>query len=1362
MNSDAAVAVVGMAGRFPGAADIGQFWRNLTQERESLVRSDPQPGTGRSSAYGVLADVDMFDAGFFAVPPAEAELLDPQHRLFLECVWQALEHAGCPPDRYGPGTGIFASSSISSYLLDTLLPRFRSAGPVERHRMLLGGDKDFLATRVSYKLDLQGPSIAVQTGCSSSLVALHLAVQSLAAGDCDVAVVGSATVSLPQATTQEHVEGAIVSGDGYCRPFDAAASGTVGGNGVAAVVLRRVRDAVRDGNPVRAVVLGSAVVNDGHRKVGFAAPGFDGQVRTVSRALQRAGLSSSRLGFVEAHGTGTPMGDPIEVSALAEAFSRHRAEPADPGTCFLGSVKSNIGHLDATAGVAGLIKAVLALEHGVIPATLHFSSPNPAVDWDRSPFAVNGSTVEWAQARADRRCGVSSLGIGGTNAHVVLAGWEDGRRTGSRSCHVLTYSAHSRGALEQREKELVDYLDNHPAHDPADIAFTSQVGSQSLPHRKFVVGDSRSGLIEAFDATTAAAVTTSRSRTVPAVSFLFPGQGAQYPALGLPLWSEFDLFRTEHDRCLDLIEAAAGIPVRERLYGDEPSDLDDTVLVQPALFAVEYALAQTWLQLGIRPASMAGHSIGEYVAAVVAGVMTVEDAVELVAVRAQLMQELPPGAMLAVAVSEAETARFVEAGADLAAVNGPTSCVLSVPDELVATLTEDLTAAGTPFRKIPVSRAFHSRMIDSCLDGLRAQLERTTLRPPAIPFTSGVTGRWITDEEATSPEYWVQQTRSTVRFADQLGAVLETSPDLLIELGPGRVLSRLARRDSRKPADSAVLAALPAANDDESEAFTFSQALAQVWQAGAPVDWAPLWGETGRRVDLPPYPFQRSRHWASDVASDGPADPVPVSGPVSVERPARRDPSTDDQPEADHADELVTRVRAAYAKAIGTTVEDTADFFEVGGDSLVAVQIVLALREELGRELSLRDFVSNPTINGLVTVLAAGQSTAASTRPAPPAPAATGCPVSLRERPAAPSRTPTVEPTGLQFSVFFFSADSDDSDRYGLIRECAQRADELGYTAIWTPERHFHQFGDLYPNPSVLAAGLATITNRIQLRAGSVVAPLHHPARVAEEWSIVDNLSGGRVGLGFAPGFLPLDFVFGQASFQRKQQVALERIDKVRRLWRGESIEDINGVGERVTIRTFPQPVQPELPVWMTASANPETFALAGRSGFNLLTALINLDLTELEERIAVYRRARAEHGFDPETGTVTVMMHAFVGEGDDAAVRAVVEQPFRRYLWANSEIIRSAAKSVLDGLDIDKLTPSDRETLMDFAFRRYWKESALLGSAETVAARAERLTALGVDEVACLIDFGLDRATVVAGLERLAAVIPRPSLLHR
>lgn len=1336
-----AIAVIGMAGRFPGAADVASLWKNLVGAKEAIRLPSHAEGDIQHGAYGILDGVDLFDAGFFGFTPADAELLDPQHRLFLECAWNALEDAGCPPDRYGNQTGIFASASPSTYLLRILLARFQGADPAEQHRILLACDKDYLASRVSYKLDLRGPSVAIQTACSSSLVAVHLACGSLRSGDCGIAVVGGSTIFLPQATIQQHVDGAILSPDGHCRPFDAAASGTVGGNGVAAVVLRRLEDAIRDRNRIRAVLLASAVSNDGRQKAGFAAPGWEGQVTAVSQALDRSGLTSDQIGFVEAHGTGTPIGDPLELSALAEAFGRHRDQRPRPDSCPVGSVKSNIGHLDATSGIVGLIKAVLAIEKGTVPPTLHFQKPNSNFDWESSPFFVNREAIEWPQPLERRRAGVSSFGIGGSNAHVVLSGWEtESPVARTRICHLVPLSAHSPEALTAQGQDLQEHLGEHPELTPQDVAFTRQTGRSSLPYRTFAIADSRESLMAALAASDAAGE-PSHTEISPQVTFLFPGQGAQYPHMGLVLQTEFAVFRTELDHCLGLLEEASGQPVRAALSSASPAGLAQTVISQPALFAVEYALARTWQSLGVDPASMIGHSVGEYVAAVIAGVMPVEDAARLIARRARLMQELPPGKMLAVALSEDEAVRFTARGADVAAVNATRACVLAGPPDVVTSIERELTQAAIPCRPLEVSHAFHSRMIDQCLDSFRASLEQVRLSKPTVPFVSNVTGSWITDQQATSPDYWVEHTRKTVRFSDGLDTLLAASPDLLVEMGPGRVLSGLVLR--RRDRNSVkVVPSMPSARHEEPESQGMWRALARAWTAGAPVRWTSIWEDQGQLIPLPAYPFQRRSHW--------PADPSRNPATAEIEDAPHARSDFPQAPSDEPALALADAVRDSFAEALGIPAsDDGASFFDLGGDSLVAVQVVLALRAVLGRELSLRDFVNNPTVSGLTALLAArgasSSTLAATTTRAAPAS------VTVEDRPAAriSSQPPSV--SQMQFSVFFFSADSAQGDRYRFILECAQLADKLGYKAIWTPERHFHQFADLYSSPSVLSAGLATITQQIQLRAGSVVAPLHHPARIAEEWAIVDNLSGGRVGLGFAPGFLPLDFVFSQAAYQEKEQVTFERVDKVRRLWRGEAVEDINGLGERVAVRTFPRPVQPELPVWMTAASRPETFATAGKMGFNLLTALLNLDINDLEDRIAAYRAGRSEQGLDPAGGTVTVMLHTFLGDGSDSQVRSIVQDPFRRYLWANSEIIRSAAKALLNNLDLDQLTPSDRETLLDFAFERYWASSSLLGGRDTFKARADRLRAMGVDEVACLIDFGIDLDATMASLQRIA-----------
>ncbi|MEU0539051.1 MupA/Atu3671 family FMN-dependent luciferase-like monooxygenase [Nocardia sp. NPDC005978] len=1349
MNLGGAIAVVGMAGRFPGAADVGQLWSNLLLGKESIARPDPGDPPALTGPFGVLSDIELFDAGFFGFSPAEAEMLDPQHRLFLETAWHALENGACPPHRFGAQTGVFASSSTTTYLLGPLLPRFVTANSTEKHRMMLATDKDFLATRTCYKLDLRGPGINVQTGCSSSLVAVHMAARSLAAGDCGVAVVGAASITVPQGFPVEHVEGAILSADGYCRPFDAAASGTVGGNGVAAVVLRRAEDAVRDGNPIRALILGSAVANDGRLKVGYTAPGWEGQVRTVSAALRQAGVSGADIGFVEAHGTGTLIGDPIEVSALAEAIRLHREGPAVGRSCLLGSIKANIGHLDAAAGVAGLIKAVLCVETGIVPGTVNFTRPNPNVAWDRTPFMVNSDSIEWTKSPRQRVCGVNALGIGGTNAHVVVSGWNARPRSGTaHRTHMVTLSAHSPAAVAARTRDLRQILIEDPEVDSQDLAGSSRTSDGSLPYRRVVIADSRANLIQAL-VDTPAPGTMIPAQNSAGVGFLFPGQGAGYRAVAWGLRAEFDEFRREHDECLAMLSEACSQPVAA-LLDPEGMTSEQTLTAQPALFAVEVALARFFARVGITPACLLGHSLGEYAAATLSGVMSLEDACGVVAARARAMHEMPAGVMLAAAIRERDVAEFLEPGADLAAVNSSGSCVLSGPIQVMAVVEQKLAANGTAFRRLAVSRAFHSSMLDEQLGALGEAYSKARLHPPQIPFVSNLTGTWITDEQALSPQYWGQQSRGTVRFHDGLSTMLKSSIDLLVEVGPGHGLARLATRHPDKPENLCVVSAMTSAR--EAEVTDFCRAVGAGWAAGVNIDWAALWPHSGPQL-LPAYPFQRDRFWPTSQPEPTTA-PGPAAGNPAAPKPLSRSESA----LSPTSGPFLNAVRRTYTEVIGASVADSANFFEVGGDSLSAVQAVLGLRNEIDCPLSLRDFVDNPSVAQLVDLL----SSRLAVTNGPDHSEITSC-GAARSRATdsecstvfatkgAPNSTTRATGANLQMSLFFLASASASEDRYALIRECARTADELGYTALWMPERHFHRFGELHPNPAVLAAGLATITRRIHLRSGSIVAPLHHPARIAEEWAVVDNLSNGRVGLGFAPGFQPIDFVFNQTGYRDKQAITLEHIEKVRDLWRGRSVADVNGVGERVRLTTYPRPIQPELPIWMTASANPETFALAGRSGTNVLTALIHLDMDKLRDRIATYRAARAEVGLDPTTGVVTVMLHAYLGEGDDDAVRAVVEQPLRAYLWSQKEVIDSAARYLIGDIDLDELSTDDRDTLIDFAFDRYYGSRSLVGTEASFSARTQQLRDIGVDEIACLVDFGLDSSTIVAGLKRIA-----------
>ncbi|XXY54898.1 type I polyketide synthase [Sorangium sp. So ce269] len=885
------VAIIGVAGRFPGARDAATFWQNLCAGVESvstltddeLLAAGVDPALIARPDYvrarAVLDDIDRFDAEFFGFTPREAAALDPQHRLFLECAWEAFENAGYDPDRAGGPVGVYAGSSLNGYLFH-LFPggaRLQSTADIAA---LLSLDKDFLTTRVSYKLNLEGPSIAVQTACSTSLVAVHLASQGLLSGECDVALAGGVSISVPQKVGYLYQEGAIASPDGHCRAFDAAARGTVGGSGVGVVVLKRLDDAIADRDAIIAVIKGSAINNDGRAKVGYTAPRVEGQARAIRAAHAAAGVDADSITYVEAHGTGTPLGDPIEIAALTQAF---RATTDRKGFCAIGSVKTNVGHLDAAAGVTGLIKAALAVAHGRIPPSLHFRAPNPALDLENSPFYVAAELAAWTPAGAPRRAGVSSFGIGGTNAHVVLEEAPPPPEADPpRPCELLVLSARSSASLERLTDALAEHLGAHADLELGDVAYTQQLGRRAFAHRRAVVCRSREEAARALRDRSGALRTGGPVAGPRPVAFLFPGQGTQRPDMGRDLYETEPVFRAEVDACASRLERHLGTDIRTLLF-PAPAEveeaarrLDRTSMTQPALFVVEYALARLWIAWGVTPDGMLGHSVGEYVAACLAGCLSLDDALSLVAARGRLMEATPEGAMLAVSASEAEVAGWLGDEVALAAVNGPRQCVLSGRAAAIQRVEQELAGRGIEARRLRTARAFHSHLMDGALAAFRDAVERTTLRTPRIPWVSNVTGTWITAAEAQDPGYWVRHLRSTVRFADGVMTLRKQTERIFLEVGPGQTLTALSRQLA---AGSLAIASMPAARENASPGAAGAallDAVGQVWTAGAAVDWAGLQaGRHRRRVALPATPFERKRCWLERPDATG-ATSTPV------------------------------------------------------------------------------------------------------------------------------------------------------------------------------------------------------------------------------------------------------------------------------------------------------------------------------------------------------------------------------------------------------------------------------------------------------------------------------------------------------
>jgi acyl transferase domain-containing protein/acyl carrier protein len=864
------IAIIGLSGRFPGAKNIAEFWQNLQNGVESisffsdaeLLAVGIEPAVVNDSnfvkARGVLDDVELFDAAFFGFNPREAEITDPQHRLFLETAWEAIENAGYDSESYAGTIGVFAGTGLSDYLL-RVYSNQNMLNSLDANQIAIAGDKDYLTTRVSYKLNLTGPSYTVQTACSTSLVAVHLACQSLLAGECDIGLAGGVSINSARKAGYFYKQGGIGSPDGHCRAFDAKAQGTVSGEGVGIVVLKRLEDAIAEGDNVYAVIKGSAINNDGSNKVSYTAPSIDSQAKVIKTAQIIAEVEADTITYIEAHGTGTSLGDPIEIAALTQAF---RSSTEKQGFCAIGSLKTNIGHLDTAAGIAGLIKTVLALKYQKIPPSLHFEKSNPEIDFANSPFYVNTKLTHWQTNAIPRRAGVSSFGIGGTNAHVIL---EEAPNiissSSSRPWHLLVLSAKTSTALSTATTNLTNFLQQNQDLNLADIAYTLQIGRKAFEHRQFLVCQNLDDAITSLKSPQNSEYKQIENFAHPAITFMFPGQGSQYVNMGRELYDHEPIFRAKIDDCAEFLKPHLGLDLRHVIYPNTTGnqELTQTAIAQPAIFAIEYALAQLWMSWGVHPEAAIGHSIGEYVAATIAGVFSLESALTVVAMRGKLMQQLPPGSMLAVQLAKSEILPLLGTELSLAAHNAPSACVVSGTTEAINKLQQQLEQKGVSCRKLQTSHAFHSQMMDGIIQPFTEQLQKIQLNPPQIPFISNVSGNWITTAEATDPNYWAKHLRSSVRFCQGITELLK-QPRILLEVGAGRTLTTFAKQ--QQTTGLVTLNSLRHPQEKQSDVAFLLTTLGHLWQQGVKVDWSNFYtDEKHNRLPLPTYPFERQRYW---------------------------------------------------------------------------------------------------------------------------------------------------------------------------------------------------------------------------------------------------------------------------------------------------------------------------------------------------------------------------------------------------------------------------------------------------------------------------------------------------------------------
>jgi acyl transferase domain-containing protein/acyl carrier protein len=874
-----AIAIIGLSCRFPGAHNVQKFWENLKDGVESITffsdeeleKSGVDPVLLSDPNYvkagAMLKDIERFDAHFFGYSPHEANLIDPQQRIFMECAWEAIEDAAYNPETYPGLIGVFAGAAESDYRLQNIYSNPSFVRSLDKLELQVSNDLDYLATRVSYKLNLRGPSLTLQTACSTSLVAVNIACDSLLSGQSDMAIAGGVSIGLPTERGYRFIEGEIFSPDGHCRAFDTKAQGMLICDGVGVIVLKRLADALQDGDHIYAVIIGYAVNNDGSAKVGYTAPSVEGQANVITDALAISGIDPETISYVETHGTGTVLGDPIEIAALTQAF---RAGTDKNGFCAVGSVKTNIGHAFTAAGIASLIKTVLMLEHKMIPPSLNFEEPNPKIDFVNSPFFVNTNLTEWKADKFPRRAGVSSFGVGGTNAHAILEEAPLIESSGkSRPLQLVLLSAQSNPALDAMTKYLLGHLEHHPGLNLADIAYTLNTGRKTFAYRRMLVCQKHSDSIDALQTLDPNRVRTSVQQPINReIVFMFSGQGAQYVNMGLEVYRTESVFREEIDRCSEILKPQLSVDLRDILYPEQvkgqaqAEKLKQTSITQPALFVIEYALAKLWMSWGIHPAAMVGHSIGEYVAACLSGVFSLEDALSIVSTRGRLMQQLPAGSMLAVQLSEQESAPFLKQGLCLAAVNAPSFCVVAGEPEDVSELERNLEKRNIGFTPLHTSHAFHSQMMDPILDAFKEHVGQVRVTPPQIPYLSNFTGTWITAEQAMDPNYWARHLRETIRFSDCVRELLKEPNRVLLEVGPGQTLSMLARQHSDGSTGRVVLSSIRHPKEETSDIAFILNTLGRLWLAGVEVDWAGFYKDERRhRLPLPTYPFERQRYW---------------------------------------------------------------------------------------------------------------------------------------------------------------------------------------------------------------------------------------------------------------------------------------------------------------------------------------------------------------------------------------------------------------------------------------------------------------------------------------------------------------------
>ena len=997
--SSSDIAIIGIAGRYPKAKTIKEFWENLVNgvesisffnddELEIIPNSNPDSELKFVKARGVLEDADKFDAEFFGFNPREASIMDPQHRVFLECCWNALEDSGYVPEKFNGSIGIFAGSSLNTYLIYNILSdrnkqeELANSYQIADYTTLTGNDNGFLTTKVAYKLGLKGPAINVQTACSTSLVAIGQAYQSLVTGQCDMALAGGVSISFPQKRGYYFVDGSIGSIDGHCKPFDADATGTVFSSGAGVVVLKRLDDAIRDGDSIYSVIKSVALNNDGSDKAGYMTPSIDGQTEVILKAQQIAGVDPETIKYVETHGTGTPVGDPIEVTALEKAF---RTSTDKKQFCGIGSVKSNVGHTDAAAGVTGLIKTALTLKFRTIPPTLHFKKPNPRFDFPKSPFYVVDKLTRIEENSQPVRAAVSAFGVGGTNAHAILEEFTDNeiKSDDKTKKQLLIVSAKNENSLKANATVLADYLLSNPNENLNDITFTLQEGRKEFEWRQFVIASDTAEAEKLLRNAVASNINKSKVNFSERnhLVFMFPGQGAQYVNMGKGLYNNEPLFKQTIDKCSEILKPHLNLDIRELLFPenineDSAKKLVQTVYTQPALFVIEYSLAKLFISYGIKPNSMIGHSVGDYVAACLADVFTLEDALYILSRRAKLMQQQKSGSMLSVRSSEEEIKKLLDKDIAIAAINSPNLIVLSGETERIKLFSEKLNEMKIENRILFTSHAYHSQMMEPAIEPFVKEFQNINLNNPSAPFISSLTGTWITDEQATDPNFWAAQLRNTVRFSDGIKELQKTNNLILIEIGPGRALTTMASQHKKESGKQIVITTLTQPNEDADDLTNFLNAIGKLWLNGVKIDWKNFHkGKRRKRLHLPGYQFDRKSYWIEPPKKNPVKKNIDsVITDSAVQLTKKEKVKKVIQGEAMTRKEYIAGILKEILEELSginkSEFDETKTFLELGFDSLFMTQVSLAFQKKFDVKITLRQLLETaPSINAIAELI---------------------------------------------------------------------------------------------------------------------------------------------------------------------------------------------------------------------------------------------------------------------------------------------------------------------------------------------------------------------------------------------------------